>query len=159
MACFSLIGFPFLSGFYSKDLVLEAFLSGGLNIVLCLMVIFSTCLTSIYRGWLIYGVFFSPSSFGSGFRIVSNRFLSIPCRFLGVGALFGGILIQSVVLDFNIFFEVLGVLKIVPIGCLFSGILGLIIYLTYLGIKVYDSVAIDSGVKAINIVEDRMLKI
>jgi len=50
VACFSLIGFPFLSGFYSKDLVLEAFFRGGLNIVLCVMVIVSTCLTVIYRG-------------------------------------------------------------------------------------------------------------
>jgi len=50
VACFSLSVFPFLSGFYSKDLVLEAFFSGGLNVVLCFIVVLSTCLTAIYRG-------------------------------------------------------------------------------------------------------------
>lgn len=49
VACLSLMGFPFLSGFYSKDLVLEAFLSGGGNILLILLVVVSTCLTAFYR--------------------------------------------------------------------------------------------------------------
>lgn len=31
VACLSLSGFPFLAGFYSKDLVLEAFLGGGMS--------------------------------------------------------------------------------------------------------------------------------
>ena len=49
VACLSLIGFPFLSGFYSKDLVLEAFLSGGGNLLLTVLVVISTCLTAFYR--------------------------------------------------------------------------------------------------------------
>jgi len=50
VACLSLIGFPFLAGFYSKDLVIEAFLRGGFRFVLLLMVVMSTCLTAIYGG-------------------------------------------------------------------------------------------------------------
>lgn len=50
VACLSLSGFPFLAGFYSKDLVLEAFFRGGVRCVLCLLVVVSTCLTGVYRG-------------------------------------------------------------------------------------------------------------
>lgn len=50
VACLSLIGFPFLSGFYSKDLVIESFLGGGLRVVLLLIVVVSTCLTALYGG-------------------------------------------------------------------------------------------------------------
>lgn len=56
VACLSLIGFPFLSGFFSKDLVIEAFLTGGLRLILCLIVIFSTCLTAIYGGLMVVRV-------------------------------------------------------------------------------------------------------
>ena len=139
VACFSLMGFPFISGFYSKDLVLEAFLSGGLNIVLCFMVVLSTCLTAIYRGWLIYGVFFSSINFSSGFSIISNSFLSIPCSLLGVGAVVGGMRMQCLILEFNTSFEVLGMIKLVPFGCVVIGITGLVIYITSLNLIIFRS--------------------
>jgi len=50
------MGFPFLSGFFSKDLVIEAFLRGGLRLILCLIVVFSTCLTAIYGGLMVVRV-------------------------------------------------------------------------------------------------------
>lgn len=53
VACLSLRGFPFLSGFYSKDLVIEAFLRGGLRLVLFLIVLLSTMLTAVYSGLLV----------------------------------------------------------------------------------------------------------
>ena len=56
VSCLSLRGFPFLAGFYSKDLVIEAFLSGGLRGVLSMLVVVSTALTSLYGGLIAYRV-------------------------------------------------------------------------------------------------------
>lgn len=130
VACLSLIGFPFLSGFYSKDLVLEAFLRGSVNGILCFIVVFSTCLTAVYRGWLIYGVLFSSSSFSGGMVMVSNTYLTLPCCVLGLGALFGGIFMQSIILDFNTSFEVYGIFKVIPGLCVVGGIAGLVRYIS-----------------------------
>lgn len=124
-------GFPFLSGFYSKDLILEAFLAGGINIIMCFMVVFSTCLTAVYSGILIYSVFFSSIFFRQEMTIVSNVYLSVPCCILGLGALFGGITMQSVVLDFNVVFEVHGILKLIPTFCVIRGVVGVIRYIKF----------------------------
>lgn len=43
-----LCGFPFLSGFYSKDLILEVFMCGGTSIALYFIMLVATVLTLIY---------------------------------------------------------------------------------------------------------------
>lgn len=121
VACLSLRGFPFLSGFYSKDLVLEAFLSGGMRMVLCVIVVLSTCLTVVYSGWMVFRVFYNsirPAVVGS---CISRWYVIFPCRVLGLGALFGGFIIQSIVLEFNRMFNVFGNFKLVPIFCVIIG--------------------------------------
>ena len=123
VACLSLRGFPFLSGFYSKDLVLESFLSGGINLVLCLMVVVSTCLTTVYRGWLVYSVFFQSANLGFMGSIVSNEYIIIPSSILGLGALFGGVFLQATVLELNSVFLMVDLLKVVPILCVFFGLM------------------------------------
>ena len=122
VASLSLIGFPFLSGFYSKDLVLESFLSGGIRIVLCVIVALSTCLTVLYRSYMLSRVFFSsigPAYVGS---CLSSKYARVPCRILGSGALFGGILMQSFVLEFNCFFSLFEIIKVVPLLCVCFGL-------------------------------------
>jgi len=44
----SLCGLPFLRGFYSKDLILEIILMGGINLIIMVAVLFSTFLTVAY---------------------------------------------------------------------------------------------------------------
>ena len=44
----SLCGLPFLRGFYSKDLILEIILMGGINLIIMAAVLFSTFLTVAY---------------------------------------------------------------------------------------------------------------
>ena len=122
VSCLSLIGFPFLAGFYSKDLVLEAFLRGGMRMVLCVMVIFSTCLTALYRGLMVFSVYFFSMEFSNIGSCVSRSFVILPCSVLGFGALFGGILMQSFVLEFNLFFSLSGIVKIMPFLCFVSGL-------------------------------------
>lgn len=106
--------------------------------VLCFIVIFSTCLTAVYSGWLIYGVLFSSIHLSSRGTIISNIYLRLPCAVLGLGALFGGIIIQSIVLDFNVVFEVCGLLKLIPISCIISGIGLLLSYVAFLKARLYN---------------------
>nr|AWI62657.1 NADH dehydrogenase subunit 5 [Epimeria cornigera] len=50
----ALCGFPFLAGFYSKDLILELMFSGGLNIFLTFMIVMGTGFTVSYSLRLFY---------------------------------------------------------------------------------------------------------
>lgn len=136
VASFSLIGFPFLSGFFSKDLVIESFLSGGIRIVLCLMVVLSTCLTGVYRGLLVLRV--TRSSIRNSYigSINSTSYITFPCRILGVGALGGGYFMQTTVLDFNTVFRLYGNMKMIPFLCFITGVVTVIFYrLSLLGIS------------------------
>nr|YP_214882.1 NADH dehydrogenase subunit 5 [Nesomachilis australica]AAV50270.1 NADH dehydrogenase subunit 5 [Nesomachilis australica] len=54
IANLSLCGIPFLAGFYSKDLILEMFMLGFLNIFLCGVIFVSTGLTVFYSFRLLY---------------------------------------------------------------------------------------------------------
>ena len=53
----SLCGFPFLSGFYSKDLILERFTTSGPGLALFILCLLATALTVIYRVRFTLGVF------------------------------------------------------------------------------------------------------
>nr|YP_009431966.1 NADH dehydrogenase subunit 5 [Donax variegatus]ATA66415.1 NADH dehydrogenase subunit 5 [Donax variegatus] len=131
VACLSLMGFPFLAGFYSKDLVLEAFLSVGVNYLLLTLVILSTCLTAFYSLLMLVSVM--SGACGSPFLgdMKSNLYVLIPCFILGVGALFGGVVMQSLVLDFNMSFSLQGLVKVVPITCVTTGVVAILAYVSY----------------------------
>jgi len=133
VACLSLIGFPFLSGFYSKDLVLEAFLNREGRLVLFVMIVVSTCLTAFYSGLMLYSVGGFSQTFPMSARIVSRFYVVIPCSLLGVGALFGGLFIQSVFLGFNVLFYVEGIFKLVPILCVMVGLSSLLVFIVFRG--------------------------
>lgn len=53
----SLCGMPFLSGFYSKDIILELIIINELNIVVFLVGLFATLLTVVYSCRLTAGLF------------------------------------------------------------------------------------------------------
>nr|YP_010447207.1 NADH dehydrogenase subunit 5 [Donax dysoni]UTM92215.1 NADH dehydrogenase subunit 5 [Donax dysoni] len=127
IACLSLSGFPFLSGFYSKDLVIESFMSEGVNILLGLMVLISTCLTAFYSGLMVFSVSKSCMVFPGMGDMISNSYVIIPCFVLGVGALFGGLIMQSMILSFNSIFILQGVVKLLPIMCVMVGLVLLVL--------------------------------
>jgi len=54
----ALCGFPFLAGFYSKDLILEIFFNMHINIFILFLVFVSTIFTLTYSLRLIYFLFF-----------------------------------------------------------------------------------------------------
>nr|QNH68997.1 NADH dehydrogenase subunit 5 [Teredorus nigropennis] len=59
----SLSGFPFLSGFYSKDLILDFCSNESLNFLIFFMFFFSTGLTAMYSFRLFYYSLIKPFSF------------------------------------------------------------------------------------------------
>jgi len=61
MGCsFALCGFPFISGYYSRDIILELYFIGELNIIIFLLIIIATAFTITYSfrlfGMLMIGV-------------------------------------------------------------------------------------------------------
>jgi len=58
----ALCGFPFLAGFYSKDLILEYFFIGYINYFICLVVIVRTVATITYSIRLLYYLYFKNFS-------------------------------------------------------------------------------------------------
>nr|YP_009330289.1 NADH dehydrogenase subunit 5 [Orchesella cincta]ANJ04206.1 NADH dehydrogenase subunit 5 [Orchesella cincta] len=54
----SLGGFPFLSGFYSKDMILETYMSSEMSLFMFMVVVLGTFFTCMYSLRLIFYVFF-----------------------------------------------------------------------------------------------------
>jgi len=92
LASFSLGGLPFLSGFYSKDIILELLYSINVNYFIIWALVISTLLTLLYSLRLIfYSLFNSLLTFSLQFY-KEVRGLSLPIIFIGfVVILFGRI--------------------------------------------------------------------
>jgi len=96
----SLVGFPFLSGFYSKDLLLEAIYTvfGGANYLVFAIAALSTFLSSFYSFRLIYYVFFGSCNLPKA-RLVNvsegTIFMYAPLIILCLFSIFSGYFLKS----------------------------------------------------------------
>jgi proton-translocating NADH-quinone oxidoreductase chain L len=95
LASLSLIGFPFLSGFYSKDFLLEVSYNvfGMFSFVIYFISTLSTAISSFYSFRLIYFVFLGDQ--GSSMKTLktvseSSYFLYIPLIILSILSIFSG---------------------------------------------------------------------
>jgi len=61
-ASLALCGFPFISGFYSKDVILDMYLIGFINIFMLFFMVLSTILTLTYSIRLVFRVYFKNYS-------------------------------------------------------------------------------------------------
>lgn len=109
---FSLIGFPFTSGFYSKEMIINEFLVSNTTFstnFFCLVFLFSsTLLTSIYSFRLIYHVFVKPYS-GYYTILAKSRgdlphYLSFSLLGLFVVSFLVGDVLHSYFINENLFF-------------------------------------------------------
>jgi NADH-ubiquinone oxidoreductase chain 5 len=91
VANLALCGFPFLAGFYSKDIILEIVLISELNLFSVFLFFFSTGLTVSYSFRLFYYSFIITIN-QSSINILNDKRLIIFKRMLGllVFAIFGG---------------------------------------------------------------------
>ena len=78
----SLCGFPFLSGFYSKDIIIEAYYIERINFLLFFIVIISVIATITYSFRLIYYIGFKNLGLGRLFSGEEIIVISIPMRVL-----------------------------------------------------------------------------
>uniref|UniRef100_A0AB74RXP7 NADH-ubiquinone oxidoreductase chain 5 n=1 Tax=Echinolaelaps echidninus TaxID=2759148 RepID=A0AB74RXP7_9ACAR len=85
----SLLGLPFLSGFYSKDLILEFMYFSNNSILFLFLIIISTMFTSTYSLRLIYFIFknFNMNSL-SNFH--DNKFINFPIMLMSSMVIFLG---------------------------------------------------------------------
>ena len=78
----SLCGFPFLTGFYSKDLIIEFFLITKINIFLLTILFISTLLTLIYSTRLVYYLYFNRNFFSPRTLLREDEEMYYPMFFL-----------------------------------------------------------------------------
>lgn len=119
LASLSLFGFPFVGGFYSKDLILEFIYININNIFIIIIVIIRTSLTIIYCIRIIYYIVWKGIFIQSFFLKGSNYFILFPIYFLRFivivfGNLFGWLIIiyedLLVLSNFSKFFNLILIL-------------------------------------------------
>jgi len=122
----ALCGVPFLSGFYSKDVILELYFRGGMNLLIYIFIFLATIFTLTYSVRLIYFIFFN--NFGR--KIIMNlrerAGILIPMSLLLALSLFAGAFIRSILFP-SYFIYLPGLIKI----RILFGVLGLFILILY----------------------------
>jgi proton-translocating NADH-quinone oxidoreductase chain L len=108
LASLSLIGFPFLSGFYSKDLLLEGTFAHfhQLGYVIYLVSAISTFISSFYSFRLIYLVFFGDMALSRKALLnvaEGSIFLYLPMIILAILSIFSGFLLKDLLLFYGSF--------------------------------------------------------
>jgi NADH-ubiquinone oxidoreductase chain 5 len=87
----SLCGFPFLSGFYSKDVILENFfIQGNLGVLVYFLVILRILLTGLYSTRLAYFLFFKPLGLKKINNLEEDKIITYPIRLLFYSAVVRG---------------------------------------------------------------------
>lgn len=98
----ALCGAPFMAGFYSKDLILETMLSANSSILIILVVFFATGLTATYRVRLSIIVLWKQNNHLPLSSYNDEQWqITSPIIILTIGAIFGGLLLQLLIPNFN----------------------------------------------------------
>nr|NP_008504.1 NADH dehydrogenase subunit 5 [Ixodes hexagonus]AAD05511.1 NADH dehydrogenase 5 [Ixodes hexagonus] len=90
LASLSLFGFPFVGGFYSKDLILEYIYMNSDNLIIILMIILSTSLTMLYCMRMLYYVIWKGVFCQSFFSKSVGLTMVIPIYFLSIMVVLAG---------------------------------------------------------------------
>lgn len=118
----SLAGLPFLSGFYSKDLIIEARLRMNLRWLSVVCVYLSVVLTSRYCGRMAFLLLLSEDKEVLRCYEESSLYLLLPMTLLGINAIFGGFVLQRMVRPFSCYCYVGGIEKKIVLFCVLVGV-------------------------------------
>nr|YP_010324880.1 NADH dehydrogenase subunit 5 [Haemaphysalis sulcata]UNO53931.1 NADH dehydrogenase subunit 5 [Haemaphysalis sulcata] len=114
IAILSLMGFPFIGGFYSKDLILEFFFFKMNNLMLLLMFIVSVIMTFLYCIRLFYFLSLKGVLFVSFYKMELDKNLVLPIYILTFFLLVSGnflfwmMILNSKIMFISIFSKMLG---------------------------------------------------
>nr|YP_010324866.1 NADH dehydrogenase subunit 5 [Ixodes nuttallianus]UNO53787.1 NADH dehydrogenase subunit 5 [Ixodes nuttallianus] len=101
LSMLSLFGFPFVGGFYSKDLILEFIYMNMNNFMMIVFVILSTSLTMIYCLRMMYYIVWKGVFTKSFFSKSSNFFMLFPIYMLSFMVIIFGNLFSWVMLTYE----------------------------------------------------------
>nr|AKS04369.1 NADH dehydrogenase subunit 5 [Parasagitta elegans] len=124
VANISLSGFPFMSGFYSKDAILESFYNSGESSMFQMFFLLGVGLTTVYSVKMTHLAFLSSAQGGAadlnggGSGWVTKLPLSTLC-FFSVGA--GAVLSSSIIVVTPVVFSLD---KLMPVICIVAGMFG-----------------------------------
>nr|WAP91442.1 NADH dehydrogenase subunit 5 [Cirrothauma sp. LA-2022] len=131
IANMTLCGFPFLAGFYSKDLIVEKMLSSNMNLLMMMMGLIGVCLTLFYSMRMSFYMVWNSEIKESYNNIEDDdMFMVVPMIILVVGSLLGGFIFQMFFMQFNeeiflpFLYKLLVIIMIVFSLVLFMGIWG-----------------------------------
>nr|YP_009229577.1 NADH dehydrogenase subunit 5 [Hydropsyche pellucidula]ALT58517.1 NADH dehydrogenase subunit 5 [Hydropsyche pellucidula] len=121
----ALCGFPFLAGFYSKDLILEMVLFSNFNLIIFFFFFFSTGLTVMYTVRLMYFSLFKEINFKKIFMLVDSDKVMIGSMFmLMVMSVVGGSMMNWMVMPF---FNMIYLGEIMKMFILLTLLMGLLV--------------------------------
>nr|YP_009000419.1 NADH dehydrogenase subunit 5 [Argas lagenoplastis]AHF21607.1 NADH dehydrogenase subunit 5 [Argas lagenoplastis] len=104
LSSLSLFGFPFLSGFYSKDLLLEYIYENEISIFVLILLVMATILTCVYSMRLMYYVIWNALFKNSSMINLSlSMFMWIPIFVMGVVVIFFGSVLMWMIFPEPIF--------------------------------------------------------
>lgn len=86
----SLCGFPFLAGFYSKDLIIERFLIRKINILILFMLLIRTIITLTYSVRLILFMIIKNLGLNTFICLRENIFITLPITILFIYSIYVG---------------------------------------------------------------------
>nr|ALO71104.1 NADH deshydrogenase subunit 5 [Pselaphinae sp. 10 EF-2015] len=124
----SLCGLPFLSGFYSKDLMLEVFSMNYMNMYMYMIYFLSTGFTVCYTFRLIFYLMFSEMNFISLFMIMDSSLIMLKSKFgLIFFIIFGGSMLNWMIFPAPYFICLSFYMKIMALlVSIMGGLIGLI---------------------------------
>jgi len=128
LSSLALGGFPFLAGFYSKDIILEFIELIYINIFVFFLILVSVGLTIMYSIRLIYYSLFGNSRIFLRINFGERRTISFSIIFLALGSVLGGRVLRWIIFSNLYFFDIRILSKMMVSGLIvLGGVLGYIL--------------------------------